>query len=428
MKRISGFLILLLLSACSGGGGTSADIGPGGTNPDLSDVTVFRPGSPYAAVLKDCALAEDKAGLCSMVTLPLIGQDASSPSVADVMDRVLVSHPWMGTRFEEVLNQLPADLLGLFKGVTAIVIDSDIRPSFYLNEPAAIYLDPANLWLTNEEKVTISRAADFRSDFGADLQFVSLWRYVKDNAYAYRSYSLSGSETRQLGDILYPVARLLYHELAHANDFLPPAWQASLDRQLTPYAATLTLADESVSAHLEAALPLTSTLWRNLALVLFRGVPATTAQKIASAALVGTEFAGDVANDAYGYASIREDVAMLFEEAMMKYHFDVDRDIAFSDLPTTSVPACDDYLVQWGNRNRLGDPTVKLRAALVSGELLPAADLSAYFAGLPAPTPMTSNLGWCSNLTLGAVTTLGLQSQREIGPEQLRQDRLPPAE
>jgi hypothetical protein len=427
MQRLCGFAVLLLLYAC-GGGGTSADLGPGGTSPDLSDVSVHVSGSPYAAVLKDCALAASEASLCRMDTLPLLGHDSSTPTVADVMDRVLVSHAWMGTRFEEVLNLLPADLLTLFKGVTAIVIDSDIRPSFYASRTAAIYLDPANLWLTNAEKATISKSADFRSDFGADLQFVSLRRYTKDNEYAYPSFSLSGSETRQLTDLIYPLARLLYHELAHANDFLPPDSQATLDPQLTPFAAIATLESSSAAVQLDATAPLTSLVWRDLAEVLFRGAPATSVQMAYSGSQVGDEFASDAASDTYGYASIREDVAMLFEETMMKYHFDVDRDIAFTIVPTVGSPVCDDYLVEWGVRNRLGAATVKSRAEQVAAALLPGTDLSGFFAGVPDPTPMTNNLGWCGNLTLGAVTTLGLEPARKIHPDQIRQDRLPPGD
>jgi hypothetical protein len=38
MSRICCFAALLFLGACSGGGTTSYDIGPGGSDPDLSDI------------------------------------------------------------------------------------------------------------------------------------------------------------------------------------------------------------------------------------------------------------------------------------------------------------------------------------------------------------------------------------------------------
>lgn len=430
MSRIGSFALLLFLCACGGGGGNSSDIGPGESNPDLSDVSPYVLASPHVKVLKVCAVPPSLASLCTMETLPLVGQELPAPTVAEVMDRLLVSHPWMGERFEQVLSQLPPDVLTLFKGVTAIVIDSDIRPSFYSRNTAAIYLDPANLWLTNEEKATIAKSDDFRQDFGAALQFVSLRRYVKSNAYAYSFYALDGTQTRQLSDIIYPFSRLLYHELAHANDFLPPNVQPTLDRQLTPAAASVAIESHAIAGHPNTITPLSSPPLLDLARVLFNGVSATETQKSLTAALLGSDFAGDVANDMYGYTSRYEDSAMLFEEVMMKYHFDVERDIAFTDQPLAADALCDDYIVQWGVRNRLGEPAVRLRAELVVANLLPGSDLSEFFAGVQTPTLMINNQGWCQNLSLATVVPLGVRATQlpvsVIPADQFKGDRLSP--
>lgn len=420
MQRYCWIILLILLASC--GGERVSDVGPIATVPDLSDIAVYQSAGPYAGVLPGCATATDTTGYCPLEVLPLIGQQVAAPAVSDVMERVLVSHPWMAIRFEAALNQLPSDLLTLFKGVTAIVIDNDIRPSFYLSGTAAIYLDPAYLWLTNEEKATISQDADFRVTFGDQLQFNGLWRYVKNNDYAYPGYSLSGTETRQLVDILYPLARILYHELAHANDFLTPAMQAVLDLQTTPLEASRSLASEQVANQLQGVAPLNSNLWNRLAGVLFHGATPTAQQRGYSAGFVGTEFDSDFASDPYNYASIREDVAMLFEETMMKYHFDIDRDLAFADRPLPADPACDDYLVQWGVRNRLGDPLVKTRAVFIAGELLPSTDLGTFLDGFPEPTALLTGIGWCGNLNPGGITPLGRQQARPIHPGQLAED------
>ena len=415
--RFCAVALLALLCGCGGGGNSTG----GGYSPDLSDVSVYAADSPYAPVLKACATASDEAHLCTLQTLPLLGTTAPNPTVAAVMDRVLVSDPWMGDRLAQVLEQFPPDLLTLFKGVTAVVIDGDINPAYYSISSAALYLNPADLWLTNEEKATISQVPDYRSDFGAQLQFVPLGRYVLGNQYAYNYYPLDGTDTRQLSDILYPMARMLYHELAHANDFLPVAQQQSIDPQLTPYRAAIALQNDSVAAHLVAAAPLTSTVWQGLGQVLYRGVTPSAEQLDYTAAQVGSAFAADVASDPYAYSTVHEDVAMLFEETMMRYHFGIDRDLAFADRPETTTPVCDDYLVEWGVRRRIADPAVNPRAELVSAEILPDSDLTSFFAALPAPISMFVGQGWCSNLSLVAYAQ-GVVPAKAVAPEQVRGD------
>jgi hypothetical protein len=66
--------------------------------------------------------------LCKLATLPLIGQAEPEPTVEDVLARTVVSHAWMGRRFEQVLRALPARLLKLFRSTTAVVIGADFRP------------------------------------------------------------------------------------------------------------------------------------------------------------------------------------------------------------------------------------------------------------------------------------------------------------
>ena len=72
------------------------------------------------------------------------------------MERVVVSHDWMGVRFEQLMRRMPTDLVELFAPVTAIVIGSDVRPSFYSSFRGTINLDPGFLWMSVPEKQTIS--------------------------------------------------------------------------------------------------------------------------------------------------------------------------------------------------------------------------------------------------------------------------------
>jgi hypothetical protein len=96
---------------------------------------------------------------------------------------------------------------------------------------------------------------------------------------------------------------------------------------------------------------------------MYHGKSASFTQTQLTALEVGEAFELDIANDDYAYASRYEDVAMLFEEAMMKYLFSIDRDIAYTNRPATGSN-CDAYRVAWGVRGRLGDSDVKARAAL----------------------------------------------------------------
>ena len=57
------------------------------------------------------------------------------------------------------------------------------------------------------------------------------WRYVKDNSYASYYYPEDMRVTRQASDGLYRLASLMYHELAHANDFFAQSTWAKLKQK-----------------------------------------------------------------------------------------------------------------------------------------------------------------------------------------------------
>ncbi len=425
---LSAVIPALLLVAC-GGGGTTVSSPPSSaaevvfTVNDFDDAVAYRPASAYAPILARCATVDEEADACILGELPVIGMDRTDPTIEDVMDRVVVSHDWMGQRFREVLERMPPEMLKLFRPITAVVIDDDIRPSYYTTRTAAIYLDPAGLWLSNEEKATIDQEPDFRSGFASELAFRSLWRYVRDGDYAYRGYSLSGDETRRIEDIELRMAALLFHELAHANDFLPPSVLDQVDPVLRPNQAIQGFSSQRISNRLTARDPLQSEVMFGLAGVMFLGETATEAQKAIVGEEVGAEFEPDAASDDYAYSSIYEDIAMLFEETMMKYHFDVDRQMAFTTAPDSN--SCADYIIGWGNHGRLGDTDVRARAQWVHGELLPdGEDLSLFFQDLAFPFEMTPGDDWCTIPVPGTTLASGEGIRRErreevpVTPEQ----------
>jgi hypothetical protein len=407
--KVGLIISVAFISACGGGGsGHSQQLTPINNQSSSSGALIkegeFRPAvesSIYASVLVDCTsiIQDHPKKMCKLSELPFIGQQLHSPTKADVLAQTVVSHPWMATRFSQLLDKMPKDMLQLFRGVTAVVIGADIRPSHYNPDTGAIYLDPEGLWLNDAERTTISTDADFRSEFGNELSFRTTWRYVKGNSDAWNYYSLTSSGvTRTINDIVMPMADLLFHELAHANDFMPPLLLASINPART--ASEQLLANESslISSDLTHRLPLNSSMQFALADVMFSGVKATANQKQLTAAQVGVDFEIDGANDSYNYTSQYEDVAMLFEEVMMKYHYKTDRDIAFTDAPTSSGGLCNEYIVRWGVRNRIANPLVQSRAKLIVQQVLGINDASTYFTNVGAIKNLSLGIDWCSNL------------------------------
>ncbi len=381
--------LVLLLALCACGAGRGNSVVP---------VQAANPHSPHALNLRVCVRAGGQQTSCRLQTLPLLGMQTSDPQLGDILDRTAISHPWMAERFAQLLEQLPGDLRLLARSLTAVVIASDVRPSFYWRRTGAVYLDPAGLWLTNAEKQSIDKAPDFRSGFGQALAFRIFSRYVQGNSYAWRSYSLDDDEERSLDDIAQPMARLLYHELAHANDFFPVTTHGELNSEDTVDAAGQALAAQRISTALEGNFPLGSELMRDLAQVNFAGIPASDAQLALSPAEVGEAFGPDRANDDYGYFTQFEDLAMLFEETMMRLHFDVERDVAVTDVPHSDNPTANDYRVSWGQRGRLGAQQVRDRAEFAAQRVLPERDFQPFFAALPPPRQLREGAGWIDNL------------------------------
>lgn len=410
-----------LISACGGGGDGEPDSQV--TEGIYEAVTPAVAGAPYAPVLADCAFNESRDDSCTLERLPFLGQETGGVTVDKLMERVVTSHPWMAQRLREVLQTLPAPALEMTRSLTAVVIGSKIRPSFYTTATGAIYLDPEYLWLTQAERATISDEEDYRAGFGNALQFVALWRYVSGNDYAYYSYPSNYAHPRTIDEIRLPVARLLFHELTHAGDFMPPAALAGLARNQTLKQAIEAQRGHRISDELVARDPLTSSTWTSLADVLYRGSTASSAQRAMTPSEVANAFAPDRASDAYNYSTQFEDIAMMAEEALMQFHFGVERDIAFTNRPTNSAASGDDYIVAWGQRGRFREPRVAEAAQFVLQRLLPGTDYSAQFASLPAPVAMRTGESWTRNLSASSDVPATKSANAAPLPAA---DRLPP--
>src|SRR3990167_4387856 len=208
VRRCAGYVFFaLLLTGCDSG--SDEEGMPSRSLLPQVPLTAYVSDSPYADVLEDCVKAPSEAASCSLQELPLVMDDVALdevPSVAVIMDHVTVSHPWMGMRFRQALEEMPSAIRSLMQPVTAIVIASDIRPSFYFAGTGAIYLDPAQLWLREDEKDSVDQTPDYRQGFGDDLNFAPLARFVSGNERAWEHYYLDEPGTRTLDDIVKPLA------------------------------------------------------------------------------------------------------------------------------------------------------------------------------------------------------------------------------
>lgn len=366
----------------------------------------YRPDSPYANVLANCVYSNQLNDSCTINTLPLIGQTSSDLNRETILNRVLVSHDWMGDNFAAFLAQMDpdSDFARLLQSVTAVVISYDVRPSFYWVVTGAIYLDPNDLWLTPSQRDTINEAPDYRSNFGNDLNFVMPWRYVKDNQYASLGVPITVRANRTLAQINPDLASLLYHELAHANDFFPRSVHATLTgpRLLDDYSrrnASKSLISDQVSN----TYPLTSTEMMGLANVSFLGAAASNVQKAYQASDVSTFFSTDIASDFYAYSSTREDTAMLFEEAMMSYRYQILRDVAVTNKP--AILTADSLIIDWGQRGRIAQDSLENRAALVIDEMLPELNGISLIESLPEPMNMVQGQSWRQTLAISPANT-----------------------
>lgn len=372
----------------------------------VARVHAYRPSGPYAAALRRCVYdsALRDSTLCPLSQLPFLAQETGGalPTIEQVMNRLLVSHDWIGRNFEAFLREHDSagDFRRMLQSVTAIVIGTQVRPSFYYAGTGAIYLDADNFWLEPDERDTVNEAPDFRSSFGDQLQYTSLWRYVRGNTNIFRAYDARVRETRGTLALLDEAGWLMFHELAHALDFLPPSAYGTLVPSAGAWAniAPRVQAGQLTSDRVPALFPLSSSALAGLGQVRFFGATADATQKAYSPQQVAAFFAADLATDDYAYASPREDIAMTLEEFLMSRRLGLRRDFALTArwAPGTTGSSA---LVVWGQRGRVAEPALRSRLRLVVQQLTPWIAAGEVDLLLP-PIAMRAGDSWTGNLTL----------------------------
>ncbi|MDC8770403.1 hypothetical protein [Roseateles albus] len=381
-----------------------------GAKDPASRVYPYLAQGPYATALDECIYSPrlSNANLCTLGKLPLLGQATGGqvPTVEQVMQRVLVSNDWMGEVFERFLREQDpyGDYRRMLASVTAIVIGGRVRPAFYWSATGAIYLDASSLWLTPEQRDTVSESPDPRSNNGVLLSYATPWRYVKDNQHAYNSLAREPRLSRPLSEVVYALGSLLYHELTHAADFMPPHLHATLPTDKRVYQAGPA---RGLSQKLYEQFPFYSHELQGLAKVLSFGAAPSALQIAYAPADIVHFFSADRVNDDYAYSVpdgqsfSREDAAMLAEEAMMQLRYGVLRDYAVTNKLLDGALSAD-LSVSWGQRGRIGEAAIKPRAKLVLAEALPWVDMGLVDTLAP-PLLLRAGQTWGANLDQAAL-------------------------
>ncbi len=322
----------------------------------------FGENESYEATVNECIFSPEDQHYCSLQQFPFIGKSKETISIDDILLNTFTTHQWMKSRFAELLQSYPSELLQMFRHVTAVIISAEARPSHYWSAHGAIILDPNNLWLSPEEKDDIfeledCRAANFRKK---ELNFkVFSFDFLNDQPFSF--------QTRSLETIKVDLGTLLAHELAHAMDYT-----AGIDLNTVKNQAIFQLQEQQdlLSARLyqENNLALTSNLLSKAAAYFFKGTPADEELKSATGSDMGQAFSNSGASALYAYTNQREDFAMLIEHHLGRKIWGLGVGLLVTDAPE-EPESCRDYTMKFSQYNRdLSDSVGKrMLQAVTSG-------------------------------------------------------------
>ncbi len=399
----------LMLAGCGGGGsGSSASESSRITSPNINGKPSLERVSAYqtsqhSSDVVECSKAFLNDESCDLAVIQPIGINDQDVTIDQIKQRLVVSDSWMAESFIAALEEInDQDLLNLFKPLNSVVISYDVRPSFYTTSTASMYIDPRYVWRNKAEWDSIHKQEDYRSSFQTEFQVDNAQRYVVQGTNEYVTYSNTYRagyyEARTTAQIAPGLFRLLAHELAHANDFLP-----ALDLAQVPDAGSINDYIRplvKLNADLQAHSPIESEILKEAAQIAFQGKDMTDAVRDMTGVEAGAAFEPDKAAEFYSYSHPAEDVAMLFEAYMMYKKYNALSDVAFLAIPQHANPSCNDWKIQWGQRSRLSDAGVKERAVFVAGRILGKEDdaVLGELNGLPlAPSALNYGDGWCES-------------------------------
>lgn len=349
-----------------------------------------------------CVIIRGLKSQCTVGELDFLLPIEGSIGIEQVFERLLVTAPWMADRFKESLALMPSDLIALFGSVTAIVVHPDISHGFFFPATGALYLSPVYLAQTAEELqqagTEIAVEADCLKTDDWPVQFISRYSRAGEVIFydvnARQAQAIQGwlPEEKARGRHRYPLAALLFHELIHARDYFPSEILEGRNAFATPdYLRDST--GGFISSALRLAYPKDDSTLLLTALAATRYQQADLDPLVEQAGTSAVIRAFDLsgANDLYAFVNQREDLAMLGEAFLMKYHFDLDREIAWVG-PEQNLPAsCANTHFHSVAVNRMFDPLVLPRLAFALEQLFDSRHFDTH-QFLPALPPASS---WC---------------------------------
>lgn len=351
MNKIVFIIIASFLFSCSKKGSLPIEIK---NNQDFFDeigaVHAYEKDHSFVSSIEKCPYSIKASDLCSLEELPFIAQLSDDWGIEEIGQRVVVTKDWMGQRFLELLKELKddKDLMKMFGAVTGIVISSKLSSSFYYSGNGFIYLEPDYLYLNKEELKSIQGPLDPRSGRASKLSFRKTWFYFKNN-------KMITNNTYDKEIKKYSLLRLLYHELAHANDFFPfySLSDVNIDeKNLLNFSYNYKFID---SSHKTSSFEkLDSILLKRVENYINSGdveyqifVESLSVEDIASS------FKDGSASDTYNYYNRYENFAMKLEELLMLKNHSIYRYIMFSDVEKNIDKSFSEFTFYWSQRGRI---------------------------------------------------------------------------
>lgn len=364
---------------------------------EVGVVEPYRPGAAYSATAVKCVYSITEKDACTASELPLLGLKEGKITIEDILNRTLVSHQFLGNSFREALSRMNPEMLKMFGAVTAVVISDKINPSFYYNASGAIYLSGRYFWRNLEEWKLLTQVKDFREGSGMPFQFQFDSDYIKDGkSIGHRVFD----DEQNYDEMSLKLARLLFHELAHANDFFPSTFykDSAFDMEKT----YLQMSEERYEkkenlSHKLPSSPGSITL-NHVGQVLYQGEKASAEDSLLTAEQVAQEISNDVVSDAYAYSTPMEDLAMLAEEALMLHFYNMPRYTFVIKLPSAffKIPKDFDYPIAYGQKSKIAEAVIKPRAVFAIDSLIGREMADEISALLDRTTPVQypENTSW----------------------------------